>query len=382
MLPLALKLKVVQQYEAGRLQKDIAHDLGISTGSVSMILKASKDKKSDSIPQEQPSVVANDLQIISQPQDDPINGEQSPNDGPSMDVSMTRTHFLMTHSASPVIRLAVTSPYVVAPRDGCPLSYFLDEDKSTDESSAIPTFFVKDPETEMQVNIESDANVRSAAPEEEEFEQSQPPLPTLENPSVDDWNPDENWRTRFFRTIMDEKEQRKQERILINKDKELIAYERRNLELEKKQLDYERRDIETRLQEIDKYRDLLPSAKQLREMGVDFYDIVIWIELIKDKSAMEGITPKQAVSIIVQDLKSYNQFNSLEKAIQKRQQDLAALDIAVECRQQAYRSLVDLKSKGLSDTDLVELNDLIHSQNNGFGANLRLDDHLNLPPHH
>jgi hypothetical protein len=198
----------------------------------------------------------------------------------------------------------------------------------------------------------------------------------------DEWDPDGNWRTRFFRTIMDEKEQRKQERVLINKDKELIAYERRNLELEKKQIDYERRDVEAKLQEINEYRDILPSAKQLREMGVDFYDIVIWIELIKDKSAMEGITPRQAVSIIVQDLKWYNQFNSLEKTIQKRQQDLAALDIAVECRQQAYRSLVDLKNKGLSDTDLVELNDLFHSQNNGFGANLRLDDHLNLPPHH
>ena len=68
MLPQELKLKVIQQYEAGKLQKDIAHDLGISTGSVSTILKASKDKQkyegnSDSIPQEQPkqsSVVAKD----------------------------------------------------------------------------------------------------------------------------------------------------------------------------------------------------------------------------------------------------------------------------------------------------------------------------------
>lgn len=60
MLPQALKLKVIHQYEAGNLQKDIAHDLGISTGSVSTILKASKDKQkyegnSHSISQEQPN---------------------------------------------------------------------------------------------------------------------------------------------------------------------------------------------------------------------------------------------------------------------------------------------------------------------------------------
>jgi len=74
---------------------------------------------------------------------------------------------------------------------------------------------------------------------------------------------------------MDEKKQRKQD-MLINKEKELIAYERRNLELEKKQLDYEQRNLETRLQEVEKYRDILPPAKQLREMGVDFHEIIIW----------------------------------------------------------------------------------------------------------
>lgn len=65
MLPQALKLKVIQQYEAGKLQKDIAHDLGISTGSVSTILKASKDKQKNevSIPREQPR---DTVQIISQ----------------------------------------------------------------------------------------------------------------------------------------------------------------------------------------------------------------------------------------------------------------------------------------------------------------------------
>jgi hypothetical protein len=93
MLPQALKLKVIQQYKAAKLQKDIAHDLGISTGSVSTILKASKNKQkyegnSDSIPQEQPkqlSVVAkdtvlkpeySDLQIISQPQSQEIQNIQ------------------------------------------------------------------------------------------------------------------------------------------------------------------------------------------------------------------------------------------------------------------------------------------------------------------
>ncbi len=213
----------------------------------------------------------------------------------------------------------------------------------------------------------------------------------------DEWNTDQAWRTRFLRTIMDEKKQRQQERVLINKEKELIAYERRNLELEKKQIDYDRRDVEDKLQEINKYRDILPSAKQLREMGVDFYDIVIWIELIKDRAATEGITPKEAVTKIVEDLKLYTQFTTLEQAIKHAQQNLEALNIVIELRRQAIASLVDLKNRGISDTDLVELNNLIHSwggeRNNGSsqeraltgngvnGINMlvgRLDDKLNL----
>jgi flagellar biosynthesis chaperone FliJ len=91
--------------------------------------------------------------------------------------------------------------------------------------------------------------------------------------------------------------------------------------------------------------------------------VLIWIELIRDKAATEGITPKEAVALIVQELKLYNQFNCLEKAIQKHQQDLEVLNIAIEQTQQAYRSLVNLRSKGISDTEIIEMNKLINSRN-------------------
>jgi hypothetical protein len=125
-------------------------------------------------------------------------------------------------------------------------------------------------------------------------------------------------------------------------------------------------------------------------MGVNFHEIIIWIELIRDKAATEGIDPKVAISRLNTDLKSYNELNTIQKAIQKRQQDLAALDIAVERKKQAIASLVDFQSKGISDTELIELNKLInswggwsHEQNNN-GVNTvnrlaRLDDKLHTP---
>ena len=113
MLPQALKLKVIQQYEAGKLQKDIAHDLGISTGSVSMILKASKDKHSDSIPQEQPSVVAKDFQIISQP---PTSYKKEPWEQQQLSPVIFSSSFLPSRS--------MQANSVTVRRDGGTLSHF------------------------------------------------------------------------------------------------------------------------------------------------------------------------------------------------------------------------------------------------------------------
>ena len=244
----------------------------------------------------------------------------------------------------------------------------------------------------MQVNINKNQDVttqdqKDETTEEEEVEQSQPTA-SLSNPQNNksiDWDPDEGYARRLWARILEEKKQLGQEYLLINKEKELIAYERRNLELEKKQLDYDRRNLDARLQEVEKYRDILPSAKKLRdEMGVDFHEITCWIEVIMERSETERISRKAAITLIVQDLKSYNELNTIQKAIKERQQDLEVLNIAVEQTQQAYRSLVNLRSKGISDTEIIELNSLISSSGAGGSQeqnnrlNLRLDDKLNL----
>jgi hypothetical protein len=137
--------------------------------------------------------------------------------------------------------------------------------------------------------------------------------------------------------------------LLINKEKEIIAYQQQNLLLEQ-------RNLEARLQEVNKYRDILPSTKQLHEMGVDFLEIVIWIELIRDKAATEGITPKETQALIVQDLRSYSQLNSLQKSVTQAQQNLEALNIVVEEHKGAIASLVDLKRNyGVTEGQIVQL---------------------------
>jgi hypothetical protein len=94
-------------------------------------------------------------------------------------------------------------------------------------------------------------------------------------------------------------------------------------------------------------------------MGVDFHKIIIWIEVIR-----------VAISLIVQDLKSYNELNTIQNAIQRARQNLATWNMMVEQRQHVVESLISLQNKGISDTELIELSKLVNSwSSNGICGN-------------
>ena len=283
-VPQALKLKVIQQYEAGKLQKDIAHDLGISTGSVSTILKASRGRQkhednsnsnlSLSTLQEQQPIASEEskpeeytaINIGTPPSI--CNGSPSSNasyiagDGlkpdpdsePDPKTSGGPLKFFLNKIVSPtavaaVIAIAPTTEYNHSIPSN-PVNLNVNPIKADEDirnsnlhppapvstlsippkAEAFPdrNLLIKEPETDMQVNIESDANVKyfnhfnsqNAAPEEEEeFEQPQPqPSLSNENPSVAiDW--DQTWETRLWTRIMEEKKQREEELLLMEQQR-------------------------------------------------------------------------------------------------------------------------------------------------------------------
>jgi hypothetical protein len=86
--------------------------------------------------------------------------------------------------------------------------------------------FIKDPETEMQVNIiESDTDVKYISKDQNvnsqnaAFEEElQPSLSDSEDPPVAvDWDSEENHQRRFWARVMDEKRERRQELQLIER---------------------------------------------------------------------------------------------------------------------------------------------------------------------
>ncbi len=373
MLPQALKLKVIQQYEAGKLQKDIAHDLGISTGSVSTILKASRGRQkhednsnsnlSLSTLQEQQPIASEEskpeeytaINIGTPPSI--CNGSPSSNasyiagDGlkpdpdsePDPKTSGGPLKFFLNKIVSPtavaaVIAIAPTTEYnhsipsnpvylnvnpIKADEDirnsnlhpPAPVSTLSIPPKA--EAFPDRSLFIKDPETEMQVNIiESDTNVKyiskdqdvnsqneTTEEEEREFEQSelQPSLSDSENPLMD-WDSDEVWERRFLRIVFDDKKQRRHELLMIDRRKSKLEEWRKRLD----QREFNLKDRETRVFEAESYLSVAKKLQEkLQEMKLTLEDALPWIETIREKAEAENIDIRTSGINLTRELRLY-----------------------------------------------------------------------------
>jgi hypothetical protein len=257
--------------------------------------------------------------------------------------------------------------------------------------------FIKDPETEMQVNIEPDVNIKcikknqdvtpqDETTEEEEFEQSQPgsPLPDSEM----DWDSDENWQRRFFRTILDERKKREEQLRELNKEKQNLTQERYDFEEQKRQ-------IRQTLEKLSEVESLISSAKQLKDIGIGFDQALVWIDCIKEKAEIERIDLRTATWKLAQDLRAMRELGGLSKAIQDAIQQLAMLNMVNEQQKRAIVTSVDLQKAGMTEDEIAKLVKLVGRWNSntgvGNGGNnttnngnndpntiLKLDDKLNL----
>ena len=272
--------------------------------------------------------------------------------------------------------------------------------------------FIKDPETDMQVNIESDANVKYfnqdvnsqnatlEEKEEGEFEQSQSQsvLPGSDDPSVAiDWDSEKNWERRFFKSIMDEKKIRQEEERKLEEQRGHLIQERYNIEEQKKALEAR----EAKLFEVE---ELIPSAKQLKDIGIGFDQALVWIDCIKEVSDKERVDLRTAAWKLADILRSFKELSDLEKTIQQATQQLAMLNMVNDQQKRAINTLVHLQQIGMTEDEIGELVKLVggwnstgvgvgqgncgrgnnnYNMNNNGGKNpntiLKLDDKLNLP---
>jgi hypothetical protein len=213
-----------------------------------------------------------------------------------------------------------------------------------------------------------------------------------------DWDAD--WASRLWRRIQDAKVKQREERLSLDRERESIALEKSSMQVVKQNLDLVHQNLVVREYEVGQYKDIILICKELQQMGMELDSLRIVADVVREKAVREGTDMKIAAALIVSELQSYQERGGIDLVLKQAQSqftqtqmELASLNVKIKENRQAIESLKQLKNNNVSDSDLIELNALVHSwsvdgisqeekQKNGNGSTskmLKLDTDLHLP---
>jgi hypothetical protein len=177
----------------------------------------------------------------------------------------------------------------------------------------------------------------------------------------------EKWRERAddpnggwtMRTIILEMNK---EKALQKRQLEQIDHRRRVLERKEEQLRHEREyiensrnDLAVRESLVIAVEPLLPLARQLWESKIGFDLLLPWIETIREKAQTANVSMDIAAISAAQEIRNYRHVGGVSKCLQQIQNQILTLDTLYMHKQEAIGILMDLQSRGISETEIVRL---------------------------
>ena len=166
--------------------------------------------------------------------------------------------------------------------------------------------------------------------------------PGLSQPSLGlgiDW--DAGHQTRFVRWVTAEKKSRQYEKGMLALHWKHLKEERKRFEEQKK--DFKAADADL-AQRVSRVKDLIPLAAELKEIGFDFSLANSWLSCVREMSQRKGLDLRSAAWKLAEDLKSWQGLGGFETAISISKHQLSLLDMAIEDRKAAIRTLVGFET--------------------------------------
>jgi hypothetical protein len=198
--------------------------------------------------------------------------------------------------------------------------------------------------------------------------QPQPPIRNSENQSTlagIDW--DERWEDRFWARIMEEKEEKRHQLMLIEEQKELMLIERHNLDQVSQNIDQRENDLRMREARIKEVEPLLPSVRELQRMNVTFQIILPYIMAINEKAVAENIDLTTSAYNLVQDIHQYRELGTLQSTVKDLEERVSALNELNTQKQAAVITFMDLQLMGYSNKEITELVETVSRWKGGPG---------------
>jgi hypothetical protein len=142
-------------------------------------------------------------------------------------------------------------------------------------------------------------------------------------------------------------------------------------------------NLEAREAKIVEVQDILPSAKKLKDLGMDLHQALVFINIIQQKAEEERIDLKSAAYRLEEQLTNYRLLGGIQKSIERANQQLAIIEAFTAQKQAAVTTVMNLHAAGFSEKDINELIGLVTTwnksaqmgspgliQGNGHGKNL------------
>lgn len=343
-----LRQSVISRVEQGIQYRDISRELNISVGSVVNIIKNHKTGNGHEQPIEVKTLQAQN-HVVYEPNQELQDIDFADNPYPESDVYTDpnadyderydglegERRFNYQNPMFPKQRLDIS--------DTGHHNYVTKKTKETEENSEEPY------------------QSRSSAPD---FEDSSLGLGI-------DW--DSNYQARFVRWVMYEKKRRQESERKLQEQWGILIQERNNLEAAK-------RDLEAREAKLAEIKDLIPSAKELKSMGVEFTHAIAWINVIREYASKKMVDERTAAWRLAEDLKNWQELGGFENAIQNAKNQLSLLNMTLEQQKGAVAIIADLKRSGMTNEDISNLVKVVSRWSNvGQGSSFELDSRLNLP---
>jgi hypothetical protein len=161
--------------------------------------------------------------------------------------------------------------------------------------------------------------------------------------------------------------------ILINAKKygfdgkEIAArlYNFKFLEWKEKELKDKRKKLSKR---ISKYKDVVPLTEEIAALQIGIDELIALKVAINEAAKHYNLPPLAATLRLIEDIKKYNKINRLNKELSSLYLQKYTLDQVCFRQNEALINLAKLKSYGLTDDRIVQLNNML-LENNGYKSN-------------
>jgi hypothetical protein len=113
-----------------------------------------------------------------------------------------------------------------------------------------------------------------------------------------------------------------------------------------------------------KYKDVIPFTEEIVAFGIGIQELIGLEVAIKETAKMYNSSFFNSTLRLIDDIKTYNQINGLRRELDRLSLQKYALDHACASQSQSLIALAKIKSYGITDERISELNNFL--ENNGL----------------